>query len=375
MTDLSNVVDQFGVYIYKNPLIWFKVETFTNWKHRELTVMKDPRANSYICSLTEELLTENPIFSPEILTGNIAKEWLDEGWLDLLVTLIIAARTHSWCIVQLYDRKPYWKVFTWRELVEMKYDKNDNPIGAKVEWDNELIGANEWRSHKETLNFKRDKNEKTKKFSALFIPFGTKTGKNLGKYDLEAIWDLIVYIRYQELDIINNSAKSSGFYRIVYGSAIKEDQKQDLIDGMDYAGMGQAIGAKKTVLEDIVSHFPEHPEFTVTAMDETLNLLAGTTRLPLSFFKGEKDGGGVFQEGFSDEAKITKKKKYIFGQFKKAIIELVKMRWGKVVEDVEPYIEEEVMKDTQMEQEAEGQFKDDHLSDKKPQKPSDKKIA
>jgi len=364
MTNLSSIVDQFGVYIYKNPLIWFKVETFTNWRHRELTVKKDPMANAYICKLTEEILTENPEFTPSILTGEILKEWIAESWNDLLIAMINAARTHSFCIVQLYDRKPYWKIYTWREIVEIYYDKNDNPSGAKVQWDQELIGSGKFRTHTERLVF--NKEDDGDKNSALFVPFGIKSGKHLGVYDLEHIWDLLIYIRYQMLDIVNNSAKSSGFYHIVYGSAIKEAQKQDLIDAMDYAGMGQAIGAKKTVLEEINAVFPEHPEFTVQAMDETLKLLAGATRLPLSFFMGEKESGGVFQEGFSDESKVTKKKRYIFGQFKKAIIQLVKMRWGKVVTEVVPYIEEEAMEDAETEQGAEDQFKNDHsLNDKK----------
>ena len=361
MTNLSSIVDQFGVYIYKNPLIWFKIETFTNWRHRELTIKKDPMANAYICKLNEEILTENPEFTPSILTGEILKEWIDESWNDLLIAMFNAARTHSFCIVQLYDRKPYWKIYTWREIVEIYYDKNDNPVGAKVQWDQELIGSGKFRTHTERLTFNKGEEDKN---SALFVPFGVKNAKNLGIYDLEHIWDLLVYIRYQMLDIINNSAKCSGFYQIVYGNQIKDAQKQDLIDAMDYAGMGQAIGAKKTVLEDIISHYPEHPEFTVLAMTTSLQQLAGATRLPLSFYMGEKESGGVFQEGFSDESKVTKKKRYIFGQFKKAIIQLVKMRWGKVVTDVVPYIEEEAMEDAEIEQGAEDQFKNDHFDKK-----------
>ena len=135
----------------------------------------------------------------------------------------------------------------------------------------------------------------------------------------------------------------------------------------------QSIEDQENVLKEINAIFPEHPEFTVEAMNESLNLLAGATRLPLSFFRGEKEGGGVFQEGFSDEAKVTKKKKYIFGQFKKYIIQLVKMRWGKEVTEVIPYIEEEIMADAELEANQEDQFKDDHFENKKPQ--SDKKIA
>ncbi len=363
MTELSSVVDQFGVYIYKNPLIYYKAETFSNWKHRELTVIKDPIANAYIMRLNEETMTENPIFEPEILTGTTLDEWNKESWNNLIIGLMNAARTHSWCIVKLYDVLPYWKIFTHREITEMIYDRHDNIVGAKAEWSTPLFGTDKFKNHREYIKINNGENDAP----AIFITFGAKEG-GIWKYDLEAIWDLIIYARYQMLDIVNNSAKSSGFYRLIYGSAIDNTQKQDLINAMDYAGVGQAIGAKEEVLAGIESHYPAHPEFTVQAMDETLNLIAGATRLPLSFFRGEKEGGGVFQEGFSDEAKVTKKKKYIFGQFKQFIIQLVKMRWGKEVKDVNAYIQEEIDAEKAEEQEAKGQFENDHFNNNKENK-------
>jgi len=387
MTELSSIVDKFGVYIYKNPLIYFRVETFSNWKHRELTADRDPMANAYICKLDEEIFSENPIFTPDLLTKpkepkkdefgieipnenenqdfdeSMLIDWINEGWIDLLIDIFNSGRTHSWCIVELYDRAPYWRVFTWRELEEMIYDKYDNPIGAKLHWSYTLPTSTKPREHKRTIMFNRNTPE-TMKHSAIFIPFGHPKGGDLGTYDLKPIWDLLIYARYQVLDIINNSAKTSGFFHLIYGNAIKPSQKTDLINAFDYTGIGQAIGAKENVLQDIKFHCAQNPEFTIEALNETLTLLAGATRLPLAFYKGEKDSGGVFQEGFSDESKVTKKKKYIFGQFKKYIIQLVQMRWGKVVTDVQPYIDEEVKQDAQKELEAKGQFEQDHFSGK-----------
>jgi hypothetical protein len=373
MTELSAIVDKFGVYIYKNPLIYFRVETFSNWKHRELVVKRDNIANSYICKLDEEIFTELPVFTPEILKDDILNEWIDECWTDLMIAMFNAARTHKWCVVKLYDRAPYWRVFTWRHMKEIKYNKYDVPVSANMEWSATLDGSTENPStHKEQCNFNYN-DEKTGDFDSIFVKFGAPHGKEVAVSDLEAIWDLIVYIRYQALDIVNNSAKTSGFFHLIYGDAIKESQRSDLKNAFDYTGVGQAIGAKERVLKDIKFHTPDHPEFTIEAMDEMLNLLSGATRLPLSFFKGEKQGGGVFQEGFSDEAKITKKKKYVFGQFKKYIIQLVRMRWGKEIENVEPYIEEEIEQAEGFEQQAEKQFQSDHF--KKEQKPKVKKIA
>ena len=84
MTEYDSIVDNFGVYTYKSPLIYFRCENFTNWKHRELTVKEDPFANAYICKLDEEIFADLPIFEPDIFEmDNIHEEWLEEGWTDL----------------------------------------------------------------------------------------------------------------------------------------------------------------------------------------------------------------------------------------------------------------------------------------------------
>ncbi len=372
MTKLQDVIDKFGIYTYKSPLIRFKSEIFTQWKHRELIAEKDFIGNAYICKLDEEIFTELPIFEPDYLTpdteeepnpefdSKMLEEWIKEGWQDLMIAMTNAARTHSFCIIQLYDDAPYWRVFTFREITKIVYDKNKNdiPVSAVVKWVVTLPLAETAVTHREELSFK-DNDKK----AALLVSFGSRKGKELGKYDLEPIWDLMIYIRYMMLDIVNNSAKSSGFYWFTYGSAIKPDQKQDLLDAADITGAGSGIGAKKVILEDIKAMYPAHPEFTVMALSEAVSMVAGVTRLPTSFYRGEKQGGGVFNEGFSDEAKTNKKKKYIFAQFKKDIIKLVEMRWGKKVTDVQPYIKEELEQDSENVDKAEDQFDKDHFKD------------
>lgn len=395
MTDLSGILDKFGVYVFKSVLIKWRFENFTSWKHREITAMKDPRANTYIQRLDEEIMTELPIFTPDILGAeekeqpktnpmfgeqpqeessdeekypdidkNLKKEWFEEGWSDLIITMMNASRIHRWCVVELYDRAPYWKVFTYREIKKINYNKYDIPFSVEAKWTPKLPLAQKISNHTRTIDLNRG-DEKTNDKSALFVTFGNPIGKEIAINDLEAIWDLLIYIRYQNLDIVNNSAKTSGFYHIVYGDAIKPEQVTALKTAFDYTGVGQAIAAKERVIKDIKFHTPDHPEFTVEAMNESLNLLAGATRLPLSFFRGEKEGGGVFQEGFSDEAKINKKKLYVFGQFKKPIMQLVKMRWGKDVEDVVPFIKEETDEDNKFEQDAGNKFKSDNLDPNK----------
>ncbi|KKK99611.1 hypothetical protein LCGC14_2631050, partial [marine sediment metagenome] len=54
MTNISSLVDSYGVYSYKDDLIYYKAENFRNWRHREIRVQKDPNINAYIKKLDEE---------------------------------------------------------------------------------------------------------------------------------------------------------------------------------------------------------------------------------------------------------------------------------------------------------------------------------
>ena len=358
MTRLSDMTHIFGIYSYKSPLIRARAEDHSNWKHREFTVKKDYLARAYITKLDEEIFAEKPIFTPNIFSEkdtnampdleivpsvwDVSFEWDLEKWDDLNKKMFDLARVHSFCVVQLYNKPPYWKVFTWREIEKIVYDKNDNPIGCKVVWEKKLIGSGKYRRHTENLTFYRnekDNNDGT----ALLVPFGVPTGDDLGEYDLEQLWDLLMYIRYCLLDIATNSAKTSGFYHWKWKSGVKEEAMQEVLDAADVVGSGSGVSASEDALIEINPIHPTKPEFTIEALEINLKLFAGAARLPLRFFRSEKDKGAGFGGvgEYVDEALVTKKKKYIFGEFANAIKKLVEMRWGIIVDDVKPFIQAE----------------------------------
>ena len=383
MVLVSSLVDTYGVFTYKSPLIFFSVENFRNWKHRELAIKLDPIAKTYICKLNEEILSERPIFTPDIFGAkstetepdadienrtegeDVSEEWETERWDNLLLKMKNMARTHSFCVVQLYDRKPYWRVFTDREITEIQYDKNDNPIGCICEWTHSMYKSNLVRYHKETLRFyeeTKDNNDGT----ALFVPFGDPIGDDLGEYDIAHIWSAMVWLRYIILDIVNNSAKSSGFYHLKYGDSLTDAKRDDLVNAMDIAGGMRAVGAKTSALEEIVAMYPTNAQFSIEAAEELMLFIAGASRLPLSFYRGERETGGMNSgmAGYIDESKVTEKKKYIFKQFATYIKKLVEMRWGIIIEDVIPYIKSE---QEPMEYESfgiENKEKEDNFNDK-----------
>ena len=385
MTNLSSLVDSYGVYSYKDDLIYYKVENFRNWRHRELAVQKDWLLKIYINGLDQEILTERPIFTPDIFGGkgidskdeeetdvsseedlkpdispqtqvsgeetekdlgediavqDVSEDWENEKWDNLLLKMFDTPRTHSYCVIVLYNTAPWWRVFSEREIESIEYDKKGHPTGCHVSWTLELPKSNGvFINFDEDLTF-YDRTSDNNDGRALFVPYGVAKGNRLGEYDIEDLWSLAIDIRYINLDITNNSAKSSGFYFLKYGDALKEADSQTIVDTMDIIGSNRAIGAKKGALEDIVAIHPTQASFAIDALLAKLKIFAATSRLPLAFYVGEKETGGVFTEGFTDESKVDKKKKYIFGQFKPYIKDLVRMRWGIEVEDVELYIEE-----------------------------------
>jgi len=398
MTKLSSLIDSYGVYSYKDDLIYYKVENFRDWRHRELRVQKDSNLNAYIKKLDEEIFTERPIFTPDIFGGksdrgesedmdeaintteelsnnnqnnaiepnpeveeeaeDVSAEWDLERWDQLLLRILDTARTHSYCVPVLYKAPPWWRVYGEREIEHIDYDKNGTPIGCHVAWTLELP-----KSQGIFINFEEDlrffKEGQDNDGRALFVPFGVPKGNRLGEFDIENVWSYAIDIGYINLDITNNSAKTSGFYFLKYGDALKESDSQTIVDTMDIIGSNRAIGAKKGALEDIVAIHPEQCQFSIDALITKLKLFASTTRLPLTFYLGEKETGGVFTEGFTDEAKINKKKKYIFGLFKPYIKDLVLMRWGIELEDVQVYIEEQETESFEFGEEEKEEEKED----------------
>ena len=394
MTTLTGQTDAYGVYSYKEDLIHFKAENFRDWRHRELRVQKDFLINAYIKKLNEEIFTERPIFTPDIFGGksdqgdldeeksneslqedgvsrdkaiepkpevaeqDVSEDWDRERWDQLMLRMFDTARPHSWCVVDLYDSAPYWRVFGEREVEYITYDTSGVPIGCHVSWTLELP-----KSQGIFINFEDDlkffKEGQDNDGSSLFVPFGVPKGNRLGEYDIENCWSLAIDAGYINLDITNNSAKTSGFYHLVYGDSLKKGDSQSIVNAMDIVGSNRAIGAKEGALKEIKAIHPEKAEFAIEALLAKLKLFAATTRLPLTFYVGEKESGGVFTEGFTDEAKVDKKKKYIFGLFKPYIKDLVMMRWGIDLEDVEVYIEETEMESFEFGQEEEDKNSED----------------
>ncbi|GAF90483.1 unnamed protein product, partial [marine sediment metagenome] len=261
--------------------------------------------NAYIKKLDEEIFTERPIFTPDIFGGksdqgdgmdedqpldeaedlptnnaiepkpeveDISEEWDLERWDNLLLRMFDTARTHSYCVVELYNKAPYWKVFCDREIEEIMYDKQGQPIGCHLVYTMELPKSKGiFINYEYDVKFWQETNKEVDG-TALFVPFGVPKGNRLGEFDIENLWSFAVDIRYINLDITNNSAKTSGFYHLVYGDALKAGDSQKIVDVMDIIGSNRAIGAKESALQRIDAIHPEQAQFSIEALLAKLKL-------------------------------------------------------------------------------------------------------
>jgi len=378
MTDYE---DEFNVFTYQDYLIFYKIENLDWWIHRDIAVRKDFFLKKFINGLDISIFEEKLIFTPDILETNkdmespdelpgpepgtseptleldvdaltpfyadinILKDWNKENWDDLMIGLYDAARTHKWCIVVLYDESPYWQIFTYREICEITYDGDDVPIKAHAVWAKQLPLATTYNQHDVWINLTEEnaelKNEKGENTGmGLFVNWGHDIDKDIDGNDLESIWSLSVDLRYILNDILSNSAKSSGFYWVMYGGAITPTLRNDITDSFENCGTNHMIGATEQTIKDIKAEFPAKPEFSIDAMDKVMKIFAGATNLPYLYFNSEKEVGGVFQENSPEMMQVNAKKREIFSKLKYYVLKLVEMRWGIVCDEVFPNIPE-----------------------------------
>ena len=372
---MTTYEDEFNVFTYQDYLIFYKIENFDWWIHRDIRVKKDFFLKRYINGLDVLIFEEKPIFIPDILETNedmespnndnielaeplegdeltpfyddvnILKDWNKENWDDLLIGLYDAARTHKWCIPVLYDEPPYWQIFTYREISEIEYDKNDIPVKAHAVWAKQLPLSTKFNQHDIWINLVEEDTEKLNKDGGntgmgIYVNWGHDMDKDIDGNDLESIWSLDIDMGYILNDILSNSAKSSGFYHVMYGGAITPTLRNDIQDSFENCGTNHMIGATEQTIKQIIAMFPAKPEFSIEAMDKVMKIFAGATGLPYLFFNSEKDTGSIFEENSSAMIQVNAKKREIFSKLKFYVLKLVEMRWGIVCDDVFPNIPE-----------------------------------
>jgi hypothetical protein len=173
-----------------------------------------------------------------------------------------------------------------------------------------------------------------------------------------SVLSLAIQIR-QIQSTLTFAATNPFFYHLKYGDAINPTQRKALLAQMGYVSVSKGIGAKSNILEEIVSVENGSVEKCVQALDSLISFYAATTRLPLSFYFGEKQIGSGLDSGGAEEQDaddVMSKKEYILQHFADQLTELASTYWGIQLPDLYNFYatkKEEAEAEAKVEKEAE----------------------
>jgi len=120
----------------------------------------------------------------------------------------------------------------------------------------------------------------------------------------------------QILAQMNFSAVISYFIWFMYGNNITPEQRTAVLSALSHANPKSGFGATEGVVKGITSVENSAVEKTLVELEDQIGFFAGATRLPLSFYLGEKKTGGLGDTGEStDEVKVAAKKESILRHF------------------------------------------------------------
>ena len=325
--------DIYPTVTYIDPLImpeWIKTN---NWHSIRGQIHGDWLLSAFIKKLNQEIVEEIEEF---------------KDYREQIQDIFDATRTYGWCVFQSYAE--FDKVFTplhkeaWIEETDEELNRK-KIVGIKINWQDELDNT-----YTDSLYFDDRPNEnggivgkayliKWKNGDGKVVPHCHMDTK-LATPDLDlATLSLAIQIR-QIQNTLTFSATNPFFYHLIYGDSITTSQRQSLITQIGYVNTSKGIGAKKMTLEEIVAVENGSIEKCVVALDQLISFFAANTRLPLSYYFGEKqigsglDSGGAEQK---DMLQIIDKKETILQHLAKNLEEISTEVWGIQLPDLWGY--------------------------------------
>lgn len=310
-------VNEYPDYLFRDPLLSqqylnnTRVGTPINQTNIiDINVDGDDLLQLYINVLDEEIFSE----TPEGLSDIADAFWESDDLQGLSIKMLDESRKHGWCVVQFYDENALqrWRVFSvveFSDYIKETYEDEDGNqktklVGMKFEW-GDYLGNH----FKEEVKFED-------KFTHL-IKFKEGDNKMVFAFpDLsQAIMTLAFEIRQIKGQLTYSAAKPS-YQHFKYGEAATDENITDLDNKLKGVNTTSAIGVPIKVLDEIVTIKNENLDVIEPAFDKAMKLFAGATRLPLSFYMGEKDNTGMSDMGEkSDILKVALKKINLFTRY------------------------------------------------------------
>lgn len=375
--------DIYRTVTYVDPLCMPQFIQTNNWFSIREQCNGDWLLNAFVNKLDMEIVDDIP-------------EWREKK--EIIAEIFDSVRKYGWCVYQSYEE--FDKVFTPFEWESWITEKNATTgklekVGINVRWVDELgntyndalyfapeIAATEYADDDvdaesssdasddaETSDASDDassepetkavgKNPKKNIVSKLTLigqaylfVWRNGNGKPLSNCPMDSKWaipdvDLSVLSLAIQIRQIQNtltfSACNPYFYHLVYGEAITPTQRRTLLSQMSYVGVSMGIGTKESQLKEIRSIENGATEKCQAALDTLISFYAATTRLPLSFYFGEKQIGSGLDSGNAenvDEERIMKKKEYILQHFADMLTEIASTLWGIQLPDLYGFYE------------------------------------
>ena len=299
-------------YLYRNMLL--HPQYLTMWtnehakpsNHMEANVEGDPLLNPYINGLNKEIFSQ----PPENLNEFGRLQWTLNDLGKLFEQVAYYSRLpRGWAVLD-FTHKSGARVLSLDEVAGdflKDIDKETQRItivGIKVAY-TDYSG----NTYTDDLRFDDA--------GVFLFKFAEGNKFNFASGDItNAMFDIVVNAR-QIKGQMDYASSKSGFKFFKYGEEADDVNTKELNDRLRYVDLTTGIGAKGSVLEDIV-HVPHNTDVTknIEAYDKNLQLFAGITRLPMSFYQGERTAGGLGENAEKvDLLKIDRKKESLFNNF------------------------------------------------------------
>jgi len=277
----------------------------------DMNVEGDNLLHTYIVKLDEEIFGHPPLG----LTTLGEAMWAEDKWNALAPRMVDETRKHGWSVVQFYEGEPRWRVFSVQQFSDWIRETNeDDKIirkGIKFVWGDDL--GNQW-------------SEEVLFDDPMTYLLKYKEGNGMSTFafpDLsQAIMTLAFEFRQIKGQLTFTAAKPS-YQHFVYGEGADTDAVNDLDSKIKNVDAAAAIGVSEGILKEIRTIENKNLIVLEPAMERQLQLFAGLTRLPVSFYIGEKVRTGMSDMGEkTDILKTNIKKESLFSIFSPFLVEM-----------------------------------------------------
>ena len=318
----------YNSYLYRDPLLApnrlnnVREGTYiTLHNNIDINVEGDNLLHLYITKLDEEIYSQ----MPDGLNLLAETMWEADKWSDLCTKIADESRKHGWCVVQFYEttegNPKRWQVFSaqrFTDYIRETYTDEDGlthtmAVGIKFEW-GDYLG----NSFKEELRFDDP-------FTHLVF---WREGDDMSTFafpDLSAAVMTLAFEYRQIKGQMTFSAAKASYEHFVYGDQCNDDEADELDEKLKAVDTTASIGAKEDILKEIRTIENKNLAIIMPAEDRQLQLFAGLTRLPTSYYTGEKTSNAGINGGkgeITDLVKVLKKKEFIFNKLKPYIVEM-----------------------------------------------------